>query len=42
MTSGAYHPKPIPVLETADGKSLKVDVLGLSLFAYKSTQITVT
>lgn len=42
MTSGVYHPKPIPILEIADGKHLKVEVSGLGLVAGKSDQITKT
>lgn len=41
MTSGVYHPKPIPILGTADGKHLKVEVSGLGVVAGKSAQITI-
>lgn len=42
MTSGVCHPKPIPILEIADGKRLKVEVSGLGLVAGKLDQITIT
>lgn len=31
MISEVCHPKPIPILEIADGKNLKVHVLGLGV-----------
>lgn len=42
MTSGVCRPKPIPILEIADGKRLKVEVSGLGLVAGKLDQITIT
>lgn len=31
MTSQVFHPKPIPILEFADGKNFKMDISGLGL-----------